>query len=253
VSAQEAAEREAFDAVIDVSAFQDFLDVPLSIVDEAMLQFGPDGFRIHVVESANVAFVDLSLSSEAFESFDAGEGSVGVNLSRLSTIVGHGRGDLVELSLDLETGTLGIERGPMSTSMALIDPENVRDAPEDPDIDLEGYAVIRGEDFSEAIAGCSDFADHVEILVDPDEGGFELVSEGDIDDIRYRFVDELVEVGTEHRTALFSLDYLGEIKPVVPDDADVAVRFDDEMPLRMTYRLNEDVPVEWLVAPRIRK
>src|SRR5699024_11388496 len=58
-----------------------------------------------IFDPANVGMVDLTLSADAFESYEADGGVIGVDLSRLQDIASMaGNDDLVHLELDEEIG-----------------------------------------------------------------------------------------------------------------------------------------------------
>lgn len=98
-----------FDVVVAGGVLQTAIDQLTALVDECHVQLRPEGIRLPATDPAAVASVDVHLSADAFESFEANEGTLGVNLSRFAEIVGMAGSDqLVHLEYDPETRKLHV-------------------------------------------------------------------------------------------------------------------------------------------------
>src|SRR5699024_12344154 len=87
-----------------------------------------------IFDPANVGMVDLTLSADAFESYEADGGVIGVDLSRLQDIASMaGNDDLVHLELDEETRKPHISIDELRYTPALIQPQSVRQPPDVPE------------------------------------------------------------------------------------------------------------------------
>ncbi|OTE98882.1 DNA polymerase sliding clamp, partial [Halorubrum sp. SD612] len=123
-----------FKAIVGASTFQDALDSVSVLVDECKIRLNEEELSIRAVDPANVGMVDLTLEAAAFESYEADGGVIGVNLARLEDIAGMANsGDLIHLELDEETRKLHIEIDGLSYTLALIDPDSIRQEPDIPD------------------------------------------------------------------------------------------------------------------------
>jgi len=111
------ADETGFSAIIAADVLETTIDAVSCLVDECKIHLDPDGLTIRAVDPANVGMVALGLDAAAFESYAAGGGTIGVDLERLSDVVGMGNaGDLVRLELDEDTRKLHIEVGGLSAS-----------------------------------------------------------------------------------------------------------------------------------------
>jgi proliferating cell nuclear antigen len=199
--------------------------------------------------------VDLSLDASAFESYEADGGLIGVNLVRLQDIAGMAdSGQLVELELDEETRKLHIAIDGLEYTLALIDPESIREEPDLPDLDLSSTIVIEGRDIDRAVTAADMVSDHIELGVDETEEVFYVEAEGDTDDVHLELDGEdLIDLVAGNASSLFSLDYLQDMNKAIPKDAEVTMELGEEFPVKLHFDIAEgEGEVTYMLAPRIQ-
>ena len=141
-----------FKAIVSASTLRDALDSVSVLVDECKIRLNEDELAIRAVDPANVGMVDLTLEAAAFESYEADGGVIGVNLNRLEDIAGMANsGDLIQLELDEETRKLHIHIEGLSYTLALIDPDSIRQEPDIPDLDLAAEIVLEGAQIDDSL------------------------------------------------------------------------------------------------------
>jgi len=242
-----------FAATAEVDVLEDALDPVATLVNECKLRLNEDGLSIRAVDPANVGMADVDLPERAFESYEADGGVIGVNLNRLQDVLGMGSsGDLAELRLDEATRTLHIEISELSYTLALIDPDSIRQEPDIPDLDLPAEVAFEGSELGRAVSAADLVGDHVSMSADPDAHEFVVAAEGDTDDVEVALGDEeLVDADVpEGAESLFSLDYLEDMTRPIGSDVIVSFRLGSEMPVKFRYT-NGEARVEHLLAPRI--
>jgi len=245
-----------FSAIIDAGTLGDVLDAADTIVQECKLHLGEDGVEITAVDPANVAMVDIDFRAGAFESYEATGGVIGVNLERLQDVVGMAdSGDLIHLDLDEETRKLHVEVGGLEMTMALIDPDSIRQEPDLPDLDLPATVAVEGAEIDRMVRAADLVSDHIAIGADAAAEVFYAEAEGDTDDVQLEmsgddFIMDSID-GDAH--SMFSLDYLKDFERAIPGDVEVAIDVGEEFPIKMRYSLADgDVPVTNMCAPRIK-
>jgi proliferating cell nuclear antigen len=199
--------------------------------------------------------VDLSLDAEAFESYEADGGVIGVNLSRLEDIAGMGNaGDLVHLELDEETRKLHIRIDGLSYTLALIDPDSIRQEPDIPDLDLPAEIVLEGTHLDRGIKAADMVSDHIALRVDEEEDTFHIQAEGDTDDVDLKLTrEDLIDLEAGPAESLFSLDYLKDMNKAIPSDAEVTMELGEEFPVKLHFEFAEGLgQVTYMLAPRIQ-
>lgn len=157
--------------------------------------------------------VDLTLAASAFESYETGGGRIGVNLTRLQGVLGMADADrLVQLALDKETRKLHIQLGGLDYTLALIDPDNIREEPDIPDLDLPATIVVEGRDIDRAVTAADMVSDHSALGVDEDESTFHVEAAGDTDKVDLRLDEsDLIDLTPGPAYSRFSLGYLNAI------------------------------------------
>ena len=244
-----------FNAIVSADTLQSALDSVSVLVDECKIPLDDDGIEIRAVDPANVGMVDLSLSASAFESYEADGGIIGVNLSRLEDIAGMADKDqLVHLELDEETRKLHISIEGLEYTLALIDPDSIRQEPDLPDLDLPAHVVIEGRDINRAVTAADMVSDHIALGVDEGADLFYVDAAGDTDDVHLELDrEDLIDLEAGDAHSLFSLDYLKDMNKAIPKDAEVRMELGEEFPVKMHFDFAEGQgAVTYMLAPRIQ-
>jgi proliferating cell nuclear antigen len=244
-----------FKAIVSASTLRDSLDAVSVLVDECKIRLNEEEFSIRAVDPANVGMVDLSLEAAAFESYEADGGVIGVNLDRLEDIAGMANADdLVHLELDEETRKLHIEVEGLSYTLALIDPDSIRQEPDIPELDLPAEITLEGAQLNRGITAADMVSDHIRLRVDEDAETFHIEAEGDTDDVDLELsADDLINLAAGPADSLFSLDYLKDMNKAIASDAEVRVELGEEFPVKLHYEFAEGLgQVTFMLAPRIQ-
>ncbi|WP_435161936.1 DNA polymerase sliding clamp [Halorubrum sp. SY-15] len=244
-----------FKAIVGASTLQDALDSVSVLVDECKIRLNEDALSIRAVDPANVGMVDLTLEAAAFESYDADGGVIGVNLARLEDIAGMAdSGDLIHLELDEETRKLHIEIDGLSYTLALIDPESIRQEPDIPELDLPAEIVVEGAQLDRGVTAADMVSDHIRLRVAEADEAFLVEAEGDTDDVDLELTrEDLIALTAGPADSLFSLDYLKDMNKAIPGDAEVTVELGEEFPVKLHYGFGEGLgQVTFMLAPRIQ-
>jgi len=244
-----------FKTIVSAETLTDALDSVSVLVDECKIRLEDDGLAIRAVDPANVGMVDLDLSADAFESYETDGGVIGVNLARLEEFAGMAdSGQLVELELDEETRKLHIQIEGLEGTLALIDPDSIRQEPDLPDLDLSSEVVLEGADIDRAVTAADMVSDHIALGVDADEEVFYVDAEGDTDDVHLELTTEdLIALTPGEARSLFSLDYLKDMNKAIPKDAEVTMELGQEFPVKLHFDIAEgNGQVTYMLAPRIQ-
>lgn len=246
-----------FSAVVQADVLEDTLAPVRALVAECKIHCEPDGLEIRAVDPANVGMVDLDLDAGAFASYSADGGLIGVDLDRLADVVGMAdAGDMVHLDLDEETRTLDISIGGLDYTLALINPDSIRQEPDLPDLDLPATYVLEAQEVSRAVSAADLVSDHIEI-VGASSGEVRFVADGDTDDVEVT-VGEAGLMSGRHNgdgpvASLFSLDYLNDMAGVIDSDGELSLRVGQEFPVKMRYSaVDGALEVVNMLAPRVQ-
>jgi proliferating cell nuclear antigen len=244
-----------FSATVSADTLGDALAPVSALVDECKIHTTESGLEIAAVDPANVGMVDMSIDASAFAHYEADGGTLGVNLSRLEDVLSMGGSDeMARFELDEETRKLHITIGGLEYTLALIDPDSIRQEPDIPDLDLPATLVCEGSEVSRAITAADLVSDHVYMRASADD---QLVigADGDTDDVDVTLgEDDLLSAAvSEDCESLFSLDYLASMAAPIDGETELSLLLGDEMPVKLRYSLDDgDVSVLHMLAPRIQ-
>ncbi|MDS0284710.1 DNA polymerase sliding clamp [Haloarcula onubensis] len=243
-----------FSAIVSADTLQSALDSVSVLVDECKIHLEPEGLEIRAVDPANVGMVDLELAASGFESYEADGGLIGLNLTMFKKVIGMAdSSQLIHLELNEQIRKLDIRFGEVDYTLALINPQSIRQEPDIPSLDAPVTLTATGKQLDRGVTAADLISDHVVLETTADH---ELVidAEGDTDDVQVTFdEDDLVDGRiNESVSSLFSLDYVTSIVGVMDADHEVEVRLDDEMPFRMSYDHSDGAAsVTYTLSPRI--
>jgi len=244
-----------FKAIVSAATLSSALDSVSVLVDECKIHLEETGLEIRAVDPANVGMVDLSLDASAFESYEADGGTIGVDLSRLEDIAGMAEsGQLVQLELDEETRKLHIQIDGLEYTLALIDPDSIRQEPDIPDLDLPAEVVLEGRDVNRSVTAADMVSDHIALGVDESAETFYVNAEGDTDDVHLELAaGDVIDLQPGAAHSLFSLDYLKDMNKAIPGDAEVTLALGEEFPVKIYFSFAEGQgQVTYMLAPRIQ-
>jgi proliferating cell nuclear antigen len=238
-----------------------------TLVDEAKLRISNQGLLTKAVDPANVAMVELFLDADGFDRLDVdSDGSLllGVNLDRLtsqvSDIADEPVGDkeqTLHLELNEESRKLRMwaEPGSLEFTMALIDPDSIRQEPDLPDMDLPAQTAVTTEYMIHTIKTASNYSEHVSISMSKDPDAFTMRVSGDTADLDVSLDQNhpaIQSLETTDVSSTFSLDYLDDMRKGIPKDAVLDIRAGENFPMKMSFNtLDGNADVTYVVAPRI--
>lgn len=246
---------QSFSAVIKADRLDQTITTLSVLVDESRVHLSDLGLRLAAVDPANVAMDETNITETAFESYQADGGVLGVDLTKLADVVGMAdNDDLIQMSLDPETRKLLVEFGGLEYTLALLDPDTIRQEPDIPDLDLPARVVLEGRDIDRAVRAADMVSDHVELIIDPDDEAFRVHAEGDTDDVDLELSrDDLIDLEVGAADSLFSLDYLKDLNKAIPKDIEVEILLGEDFPAKFNYEYADGAAtVTQMLAPRIQ-
>ncbi len=241
-----------FKAVIGAERLKDSIESISTLVDEAKFRLTPQGISVRAVDPSNVAMVSFNLSKDAFDSFDATEGELGIELTKLNDVMEMAdRGDSIELELDEVNHKLVIHMRGLAYTMSLLDPSSIRKEPKVPAIDLPAHIVVRGEDIKRAVKAAEKVSDYMYIGVKGDI--FFMEAEGDTDKVLVELrKDQLIYLQEADVRSLFSIDYLSDMSKILGKSGEVSIDLGKDYPLKIMVKIAEGHgEVSYMLAPRV--
>ena len=246
---------QQFQVAIKSTPIKEFVGTLRAIVDEAKFHIGPDGIQARAVDPANVAMDDIELCAAGFESYEASDGVLGLNLERLEEVLKLAdKGDLVQMAFDTTAVKLVIHIDGVEFTMACIDPDSIRQEPDIPEMELPiSFTVDEGQ-LKRGIKAADMVSDHISLLCDEANQSAHIIASGDTDNVDLELSDDdLIELTAVDGEAMFSLDYVKDIARKIPNNAEVSLTFGSDFPVKIRYEFADgEGQVLSMIAPRIR-
>jgi len=241
-----------FNAKVKSEVLKGIIDVTSPLVNEVKFNVTKDGISLRAVDPAHVAMVDLSVEKDAFDTYEAKDIELGVDMDKFAGIMRlAGSGDDVNLKYDGKANRLIITIGNLVRKMALIDTAGMPD-PKMPNLDLPGKVVVKASELTRGVRASEAVSDHLALTMN--DKSFELFAEGDTDTVNLNLTKDMVENLTAKGDlkSLFSIDYFSNmIKPVKGSDP-ITIHLGNDNPARVEFDIaNTKGHVTYLLAPRI--
>jgi proliferating cell nuclear antigen len=241
-----------FKATVKAEVLKTVLDAVQTLVDEAKIHCTPEGMSLKAVDPAHVAMVDLSLGKSAFDSFEADDMEMGVDLDKLKDILKlASSGDLIGMEYHEDTHRLVFKIGNLTRRMALVDTTNMSD-PKVPNLNLPGKVTLAANELHQGIKASEAVSDHIALTADGDS--FELLASGDTDQVTLLLTgDSLISIeAPEKCRSLYSLDYFANMAKVVKGSDPLTLNLGTDYPVKMEFDIaNGAGHITYLLAPRI--
>lgn len=241
-----------FQATVKADIIKHINEATSTLVDEAKIQISKEGLSLRAVDPAHVAMVDISIGAKAFESYEAEDLELGLDLEKLKDIMKLAAGaDTVKMEYNKDSHRLVFTIGNLVRRMSLVDTAGMPD-PKVPNLNLPNKVTLVVDELSRAIKGSETVSDHISINVDPEY--FEVVAEGDADSLNLRLgKEDLVSLEAGERTkSMFSLDYFSNMVKAVKSGENVTLNLGSDYPVKMEFDMaGGNGHCVYLLAPRI--
>ncbi len=241
-----------FKATVKAEILKTVLDAVQTLVDEAKIHCTPEGMSLKAVDPAHVAMVDLSLGKTAFDSFEATDMEMGVDLDKLKDILKlASSGDLIAMEYQEDTHRLVFKIGNLTRRMALVDTTNMSD-PKVPNLNLPSKIVIAAGELHQGIKASEAVSDHIALTAEGSD--FELLAAGDTDQVNLTLSgDALISIDAPEKSrSLYSLDYFANMAKVVKGGDPLTLNLGTDYPVKMEFDIADGGGhITYLLAPRI--
>ncbi len=241
-----------FNAEIKSEPFRNTIEVLSVLVQEAKIKLAPHGISSIAVDPANIAMVSLALAKDAFDSFEATDGEIGIDLVKLNRIMEMaGKDDVIKLDLDENAHKLDIQMHGLAYTMALLDPSSIRKEPKVPILDLPAHIVIRGDDFKRAVKAADKVGDYINIGVKGDT--FFMEANGDTDEVQMELTkDQLIDITPGDAKSMFSLNYLQDVSKTAGKVDQITLDVGKDYPMNIKFAFAEGHgQAVYMLAPRV--
>jgi hypothetical protein len=220
----------------------------------ALLSIDESGLEIRIVPQARHAWVDVSLSKTAFESYDAAPMQTSLDtdaVAEFTSIIK--RPTDVTISIDPNKHTLTLESDSITYNTGLIDSRHVSAPPEPTNIEQRAEFVVSGEAMNTPLELANLCGAQLTVGVDDSNDAITGVTD-DFDDRLYFEIapDDARTVRCADIESTYAVDILVDLQRTFPDDATVHVALVRGGPMTLSYPIaDENGMIAFTTRPRV--
>ncbi|MGA1821225.1 MAG: DNA polymerase sliding clamp [Thermoplasmatota archaeon] len=241
-----------FEVDIKAEALRSVFSILTPIVGEVKLRADEEGWKIKAVDPAHVAMVDLSLSRDAFESYDVEPMEMGLNVERLLEHVKGARAEeIIKMKLD-EDNRLVVSMSNLTLKLPLVDASGFSD-PKVPNLTLPIGLKLNSGELLKGLKISASISDYITFNCLEDK--LIMTSSEDLSSMTLELSKgvEYEEVHFEEvAKSSFSLDYFTHMMKGVGNNRDIYLYIGNSYPLKLDFEFADEAgKARYLLAPRI--
>ncbi|EMA18386.1 hypothetical protein [Haloarcula marismortui] len=238
----------------EVQLFERIFAAADTVTDKTRIGIAESGIAIRAADLQGHAMVDLRVSGSSFTSFDAGRGTLGVDVGRVRDALSVGdAGDLAQFALDAANSTLEINIDGITRTIELEAVESLRYPVEMPEIDIPATVHLSPDDISLGLEAADMLADRFDLSVDSDTGEMQFAADGDTDSMTYRWDDtDLIAFEPADVEVKLDSSLVKSANAGLPDGTNRVLHIGDSVPLVLKSEFPDaDGAMQFVIAPKL--
>ncbi len=238
---------------VDAKTIREFSNIILTLVQEARVDFKPDGISSKVMDPARVAMISVDVKREAFQEFEvSGEDSLGLDIEKMRNFLKlTGPTDIIDFKYDGKKLTMKKEN--LAAGIPIIDPSALT-TPKIPTIEPQDKVVTDINLLSTGIKAAEGISEVVTFAIKSDELKVYARGETDSETTEMTIPKSLAKefIYSSDSKSSFALEYLTKFLRALESTEEVSLAIGNDYPLRMEAPImNGKGKVTFLIAPRI--
>lgn len=239
-------------ATIKNEVFSEFLGRLIAISDDAKIDVTEDGLSAKMIDPADVALISSKLSKDSFDSFEAKEFELGLDLVKINDYLSlAGKDTLLSFSIEENANKLSISYDGFSYGIALLDSSTIRKTPRIPELDLNAHANMPTREVLKIIKASEKIQSYLIVTIDEEQQSFKTLSSKDTQALVGEIdMEKLISAPTGKASSLYSVDYLSKIFKSIKHD-EISIKMGTDMPMIIESCIDEYSSSIFMLAPRI--
>ncbi len=234
---------------------KDSISILSELVNEARFKVTKEGLECIAMDPANVAMVIFKLLASNFVEYQIDEEKeIGINLANFKQVLRRANASDV-LTLEIaEENKLKIQLKSFNTrtfSLPLLDLEE--NEQKVPSLEFPIIITTKSEVLNNAITDADIVAESVTFNAEPEK--FSVKAEGDLSKAHIEIKkDDITNISSETSatvTAKYSIEYLKKMMQGGKLSDTVEIRFNQDYPLRIDYKVTDKLLLSFILAPRV--
>jgi len=238
---------------VDAKTIREFSNLILTLVQEARVDFKPDGISSKVMDPARVAMISVEIKKDAFQEFNVdGEDSLGLDIEKMRNFLRlTGPNEIIDMKFDGKRISMKI--GNLSAGIPIIDPSTLT-TPKIPTIEPQDKIVTDLSLLATGIKAAEGISEVVTFTMKSDEMRVYAKGETESETTEMTIPRSQAKeyIYTAEARSSFALEYLTKFLRALESTDEISIALGNDYPLRMEAPiLNGKGKVTFLIAPRI--
>ncbi|MEM0141114.1 MAG: DNA polymerase sliding clamp [Thermoplasmatales archaeon] len=238
---------------VDAKTIREFFNLILTLVQEARVDFKPDGISSKVMDPARVAMISLEIKRDAFQEFNIdGEDSLGLDIEKMRNFLRlTGPDEIIDIKFDGKR--ISMKVGNLAASIPMIDPSTLT-TPKIPTIEPQDKIVTDLSLLLKGIKAAEGISEVVTFSMKNDEVRIFAKGETDSETTEMTVPKSQAKeyIYSADAKSSFALEYLTKFLRALESTDEISISLGNDYPLRMEAPiLNGKGKVTFLIAPRI--
>jgi len=240
-------------ATISGKRFKEFFKALSAFISEATLNINETGISSSAIDQSGVALVEIILVSDAFESYKATDGKVGISLVSIVEILELiDDEEKVSINLNITNQTFDISISGMLYEISLIDISTIKTPVKVSESETPSVVVLRGIHLKRGIKASEKVSDYVYINVNTK--GLKIKAMGILSKIKLSLKrEDLIKYNViEDTSLLLASQYLVAITKVIKNNMNVKLEIANQLPIKISFDIADRLgAVTYYLAPRV--
>ena len=234
---------------------KDSISILSDLVNEARFKISKDGLKCIAMDPANVAMVIFELLASNFVEYQIDEEKeIGINLANFKQVLKRATASDV-LTLEItEENKLKVQLKSATTrtfSLPLLELEE--NEQKVPNLEFPVSIKLRANVLNDAINDADIVAESVTFNAEPE--AFCVKAEGDLSKAHIEIKSDdhtnIVSETSANVKAKYSIEYLKKMMQGGKISDDVEIKFNQDYPLRLDYKVTDKLLLSFILAPRV--
>ncbi len=244
-----------FKAVLaDVGLMKDSVPIIAEIIDEGVFKADGNGLSLLTPDRTMVAVVDFRILSSAFESFQAENSQMGLNLANLVAVLRRVKGTdklTMEQTENKLKFTVQGKGGTRRFEIPII--EISSEKPPVDQLTFPSRVEISSEVLEDGIADAEVIGDSVVLEAEPEK--FKMYAKGDITSAEMEISKDdksMLSLHAEQNVkARYPLEYLKKMAKAAKLSKQLVLEFGTDYPMRLSFKSIDKMQLSFILAPRV--
>jgi len=246
--------KKQVDVEIKVNLLLQVFKLITIMAEDVKLCFSSDGFRVKIIDSANIGMLELCVKPKAFEKYNTDQIDFAIHVESIMNILKLASPqDTIKMDFDNKEDYISIRLNNLKRRARILDTRSIPDL-KMPSLNLSSQVVLPVKEFYRGIKAAQMITDSITMKIDTNK--MELAATENIDQVKLAIpkedLNEHSTDGADHSS--FSIEYLEKIINLLGKQQLIRIHIGTNAPLHLEFGIADgNGHVNFILAPRVEQ